>query len=115
MMKISIRAAIDILTFSVFLLMLGSGYFLYTSYTKFEDSKKLSKYINISNDLSTLLINIGKEQLQSSVYVLSKNSIPFVKDKEPLQYGQISPSFTSAISAKYATSLMIPKSTPTKW
>jgi signal transduction histidine kinase/CheY-like chemotaxis protein len=80
-MKISIKGVIRILTFAVFIITITSGYFLYTSYTKYDNSKKLSKYIKVSDDLSTLLINIGKEQVQSSIFVLSKNSIPFVKEE----------------------------------
>jgi signal transduction histidine kinase/CheY-like chemotaxis protein len=79
-MKISIQTVIRILTFAVLIITITSAYFLYTSYTKYENSKNLSKYIKVSNDLSTLLINIGKEQVQSSILVLSKNSIPFTKE-----------------------------------
>ena len=79
--KISIKNIISALSIAVFIITLTSGYFLYNSYKEFENSKKLAKYINVSNVLSDLLINIGKEQLQSSIYVLSKNSIPFVKEQ----------------------------------
>ena len=78
-MKISIRAAIDILAFSVFLLMLGSGYFLYTSYFKYKDSEQLVGYVEFSNSLSKLLINISNEKVKSDIYAKTQNSIPFVK------------------------------------
>jgi signal transduction histidine kinase/ActR/RegA family two-component response regulator len=80
-MKISIRTAIHILTFSVFLVMLGSAYFLYTSYYKYRDSQKLVKYVKYSNSLSKLLINISNEKVKSDIYAITKNSIPFLKDQ----------------------------------
>jgi len=79
--KIGIKNSIRLLTLAVFVLSLISGYFLYNSYTKYQDSKKLLNYISFSNILSNLLINISNEKIESNIYSLTKTPIPYLKTK----------------------------------
>ena len=80
-MKIGIKNSVRGLTFAVFLLSLLSGYFLYTSYYKYQDSKKLVKFVNFSNDLSNLMINIANEKVVSNIFILTKTNIPYLTKK----------------------------------
>ena len=80
-MRISIRKAINILGFSVFLLMLVSGYFLYLNYNKYQDAQRVAQYAKFSNLLSKLLVNVSNEKIKSETYVLTKNGIPLIQSQ----------------------------------
>jgi len=80
-MKLDIKNSIRWLTFVVFLLSLVSGYFLYISYYKYQDSKKLVKFVKLSNELSNLMINIANEKVISNIFILTKADIPYLTKK----------------------------------
>jgi len=80
-MKLGIKNSIRGLTFAVFLLSLVSGYFLYISYYKYQDSKKLVKFVKLSNHLSNLMINIANEKVISNIFILTKADIPYLTKK----------------------------------
>ena len=61
--------------------MLGSGYFLYENYYKYKDSENLVKYTNHSNIVSKLILNLSNEKIKSDIFVITKNSIPFLKEQ----------------------------------
>ena len=62
------------MTLAVFILSLITGYFFYSSYQKYQDSKKLLNYISFSNVLSNLLINISNEKIDSNLNVDTKKT-----------------------------------------
>lgn len=67
-MRITIKGAVKVLTFAVFLITLISAYFLYTSYNKYKESQELVCFINLSDKLSNLVINLANEEVKTDIY-----------------------------------------------
>ena len=70
----------------IILLMLVSSYFLYESYTKYQNVKAQKSTISNIKALKTLSINISRERGLSAIYLISKND----KIKGLLQQQRIS-------------------------
>lgn len=76
-MRITIKGAVKVLTFAVLLITIISSYFLYTSYRKYNNSKKLVKSINLSDKLLDLAIDLSNEKVITGIYEQYK--IPLLK------------------------------------
>ena len=65
-----------------------SGYFLYTNYNKYNQTKDSLKYLTLAKKLENMLVYLGQERGVSSIYSVSKGQYPnskkLIKQKRAL-------------------------------
>ncbi len=76
-MRLSIKKALAIaILLPAFLLILGSGFYFYLNFQKYQSVEKSEEYVTLAKKLENILVALGEERGTSSIYFVSKGQYP---------------------------------------